>query len=472
MIFVSEAICRTEGHRGGGPLHLGLLLILLAAGCCGGGPNRPTPARDAGVARPLDVYRELGMLAGTGDYPAVASFSTIAGPGDSTYVLFGLSLPNSALRFQRDEAGFLGEYAVRITFLRDSVPVREVRRQEVVRIPSFAETGRTEESVVFQELILLEPGQYVVEVETRDRHSSRGFQAVDTLWVPRYGASSRRLSEPVVVYRATGRQTQEVYPELIANPRRTVPYGGDAPRLYIEGYGVTEGFPVSVRVVDEHGTEVWQSQVGLHGDGPQLRSAVVEIPREPLPLGRLWIELRTPPDTQAIRSPLIVTISDQWMVANFEEVLEFLRYIASSEELDSLSAVTGAERRERWERFWERRDPVPATPINEFREAFFERVRIATEQFSEPGRPGWRTDRGEVFIVLGRPDLVYEEDGRIGDPMSTRRIIVWVYERSPTGRLELVFEDRSGFGRYELTPSSQSAFRSAANRLRPRREDK
>lgn len=424
------------------------------------------------MARPLEVYRELGMLAGSGDYPAVASFATMAGPGDSTYVLFGLSLPNSALRFQRDESGFLGEYAVRITFSRDSVRVREVRRQEVVRIPSFAETGRTEESVVFQELILLEPGEYTVEVETRDQHSSRGFQAVDTLLVPRYGASSRRLSEPVVVYRATGRETQEVYPELIANPRRTVPYGGDAPRLYIEGYGVAEGYPVSVRVVDEHGTEVWQSQVGLYDGGAEVRSTVVEIPREPLPLGRLWIELRTPSDTQAIRSPLLVTISDQWMVANFEEVLEFLRYIASSEELDSLSEVTGAERRERWERFWARRDPVPATPINEFREAFFERVRIATEQFSEPGRPGWRTDRGEVFIVLGRPDQVFEEEGRIGDAMSTRRIIVWIYERGPTGRLELVFEDRSGFGRYELTPSSASAFRSAANRLRPRREDR
>src|SRR5690606_41077015 len=50
-------------------------------------------------------------------------------------------------------------------------------------------------------------------------------------------------------------------------------------------------------------------------------------------------DLRTPPDTQAIRSPLIVTISDQWMVANFEEVLEFLR----SEE-----RRVGKECRSRW----------------------------------------------------------------------------------------------------------------------------
>src|SRR5690606_27507428 len=137
-----------------------------------------------------------------GDYPAVASFSTMAGPGDSTYVLFGLSLPNSALRFQRDESGFLGEYAVRITFSRDSVRVREVQRQEAVRIPNFAETGRTEESVVFQELIALEPGEYTVEVETRDANSSRGFRAADTISVPRCGASSRQLPERGVAHRA------------------------------------------------------------------------------------------------------------------------------------------------------------------------------------------------------------------------------------------------------------------------------
>src|SRR5690606_4181252 len=149
-------------------------------------------------------------------------------------------------RFQREESGFLGEYAVRITFLRDSVPVREVRRREVVRIPSFAETGRTEESVVFQELIPVEPGEYTVGAQGRCPHSSGAFRAVDSRRVPRDGVSARRLSEPVCVCRATGRESPEVYPELITNPRRTVAYGGDAPLLYIEGYGVSEGYPVSV----------------------------------------------------------------------------------------------------------------------------------------------------------------------------------------------------------------------------------
>ncbi|NIR58195.1 MAG: hypothetical protein GWO02_01045, partial [Gammaproteobacteria bacterium] len=65
----------------------------LAVGCGGGagGPDGPSP-RD-GILRPLQVYQRLGLLTGTERFPAVASFSSLAGPADSTYVVFGLSMP-------------------------------------------------------------------------------------------------------------------------------------------------------------------------------------------------------------------------------------------------------------------------------------------------------------------------------------------------------------------------------------------
>jgi len=447
---------------------LGAAAAALALAACGGrpGPGRPGPERGTTIARPLEVYQQLGLLAGSPEFPVVASFATLAGPSDSTYVLFGLSLPNSALRFQREGQGFVGEYAVALTFTRDSVPIRRLERREAVRIPSFAETGRTEESVIFQDLVALPPGTYVVAVEARDALGSRGFRAQDTLEVPAYGAAGRRLASPIFVYRAGGRPDQAARPQLIANPRHTIPYGTDAPRLYLEAYGVEPGFPARVRIVDDAGTEVWQTAVEFRDGTAELRHALVEVPAAPLPLGRFWVELLA--DTTVIeRAPLVVTISDQWMVANFDEVLEFLTYIASDEELDSLRQASGAERRQAWERFWQRRDPVPATPMNEYREEFFERVRIASDQFAEPGRPGWRTDRGEVFIVLGTPDQVLDRNLRRTAAPGGPSAIVWIYERTPTGRLELVFEDRTGFGRYELTPSSKSAFRAAANRLRP-----
>ncbi|MBI4409381.1 MAG: GWxTD domain-containing protein [Gemmatimonadetes bacterium] len=429
------------------------------------------------VARPLEVYDQLGMLAGPQEFPGVASFATLAGPADSTYVLFGLSLPSSALRFQRDGQGFVAEYTVALTFLRDTVRVKRLDERQVVRVSSFAETSRTDESIIFQAALTLAPGSYVVDVEARDAFSSRALLARDTLEVPSHTAPRRNIGMPVVVYAARGRGTTEGPPELTLNPRRTLPYGGNAPLVYLEAYDSAASIPVNLRVVDEHGAVLWQSQFPLQDGGGGVRHALVEVPPISLPLGRLWLELASAVDTQAVaRSPLLVTISDQWMVANFEEMLQFLAYIAHAEELDSLRAGSTSQRRELWERFWSRRDPIPATPINEYREEFFERVRFTTDQFAEPARPGWQTDRGEVFIVLGAPDHEVQrqvrQSGVDAAPTAVPNALEWIYENAPGGRLELLFIDRAGFGRYELTSSSQQAFRAAARRLRPRPEGK
>jgi hypothetical protein len=53
---------------------------------------------------------------------------------------------------------------------------------------------------------------------------------------------------------------------------------------------------------------------------------------------------------------------------------------------------------------------------------------------------------------------------RIGQPNAEE----WVYDAIPGGRLSLLFYDRTGFGRFELIPASASAFRAAAERLKPR----
>jgi GWxTD domain-containing protein len=442
------------------------LLVLVLAGCGGGrSDGRLTPSREAAFARPLDVYRQLGFLVGPEQFPVVGRLHVLAGPADSSLAVFAMSLPNSALRFQRDGAGFLGEYTVTLVFLQDSVEVRRVERREAVRVATFAETGRTDESVVFQEVIALAPGRYEVEVEARDALGSRGLRASETLEVPAFGSLARRLAQPLFIYEGVGRGEAGARPELILNPRQTVPYGGESPRLYLEAYAFEGRHEVPVRVLDPEGQERWSTRVVLDAGGGGIGQAIVEIPSDSLPLGRLWVELA---GDSTLRSPLLVTISDQWMVANFEEVLQFLAFIAEPAELDSLRSAVGSAQREQWDRFWRRRDPLPATPTNEFRDEFFERVRFATFQFAEAGRPGWQTDRGEVYIVLGPPSQVLDRTvGRDAQTQGLPNAVTWLYDAGP-GRLELLFVDRTGFGRYELTTESQSAFRAAARRLRQR----
>lgn len=460
------------GRLQGGPLSLGVAGIALAIfpGCGGGSaPGQPSPRDRDPIGRPLETYQQIGLIAGPGHFPAVASLSTMAGPGDSAYVLFGLSLPNNALRFQRDGNGFMGEYTVTLTFARDSQVVQRLERREAVRIATFAETGRTDESIVFQQIVSLEPGTYVVNVQAADAHSSRGFRMTDTLDVPAYGARAHRIAQPILVYKGAGRSDRSAPPDIVLNPRHTIPYGSDAPRVYIESYGAGSPVPITLSVVDETGTSVWNAQATIADGDSLVRHATIDLPEGTLPLGKLWVEISTPGQPASPRAALVISISDQWMVANFDEVLEFIRYIGSRAEIDSLQIGSPAERRERWEAFWRHRDPLPATPINEFRDEFFRRVRLATEQFAEPGGlPGWKTDRGEVYIVLGPPTFGQERFIGRAEYSGQPNAVEWLYDNLPGGRMSILFIDRTGFGRFELSPSSEAAFRAVAERLRPR----
>jgi GWxTD domain-containing protein len=66
---------------------------------------------------------------------------------------------------------------------------------------------------------------------------------------------------------------------------------------------------------------------------------------------------------------------------------------------------TDAEREHFIEQFWQRRDPTPGTPRNEFKEEHYRRIAFANDRFrTTAGIPGWKTDRGRIYITFGPPD--------------------------------------------------------------------
>ena len=81
-----------------------------------------------------------------------------------------------------------------------------------------------------------------------------------------------------------------------------------------------------------------------------------------------------------------------------------VRYIITAEERRTFLALPPAAREEFIEDFWRRRDPTPATEENEYRTAYFDRIRTANRLFSGGGSRGWLQDRGRVYVTLGPPD--------------------------------------------------------------------
>ena len=79
-------------------------------------------------------------------------------------------------------------------------------------------------------------------------------------------------------------------------------------------------------------------------------------------------------------------------------------YIISEEEKRFFKDLKNDEERENFiQQFWERRNPDPRSSYNAFKEEHYRRIAYANQQFAS-GVPGWRTDRGRIYILYGAPD--------------------------------------------------------------------
>jgi GWxTD domain-containing protein len=441
------------------------LVAILTAGGCGswqrvGTPDAPRPGTT--VPRLFDAtstYRSMGALVGGGALPFVASVRYLAGPTpDSTLALFSVSLTNQTLSFQRRGAEFIAEYRVEASF-RDSgaiAPVRQIGSDQQVRVRNFQETLRTDESVIFQQFVTLPPGFYNVMVMVRDRNGPAFARAERADTAPRFAAAPA-MTKPVAVYTADGRPARAELPKLVANPRATLPYGSDSMRFYIERYGAAG--TLRTRVVDGTDRELWRDSVRLTG-GAQLASAVIIVAPGNLPVGQAELQAVTD-NGDTTRSRFLVSFSNQWVITNFDEMMNLLRYFDRPQWVDSLRRATPERRSDVWREFWKATDPVSITPENEALDDYFRRVQQANVRFQDEGEPGWLTERGEVFISLGEPDEMLDLSN--GLDRSGQRVLRWTYTSQ---RLVLYFQDQTGFSRYRLTPTSRAEYQRVLARVR------
>ncbi len=118
-----------------------------------------------------------------------------------------------------------------------------------------------------------------------------------------------------------------------------------------------------------------------------------------------------------------------------------VRYLMNRTESRQFKRLdTDAERRDFIRRFWERRDPDPRTPHNEARVTFWTRVQEANRQFNETPKPGWMTDRGKIYILLGPPnDTERNLDFDSGIRTATGRgLLRWHYQGLERARMSAV----------------------------------
>lgn len=461
MIQLGGPLFCREGHPWGG-----LFIAWLVLAACGpsGSPGpdisvSPVAAREP-LPNPLGVYRQLGCLVGNRRFAAVGKFVYLPGPADSTYAVLALSLPNNALRFHREPPVFLARYQVAVVVGDSAAPAAQLEEIQEVRVRTFRETSRRDESLVFQGLLTLMAGEYPATIDVRDLGSSAGFSAETDLRVPRFGPNS--ITAPIIAYQAQPRPSRASPPSLILNPRATIASGGAESLVYLET--LSDADSLAVLEAREEGQVFWSDTLALRSGEDRLRTAIAPLDPQHLPPGAFSLQARRMGEATGDSTTLVVALLPDWPVASYDEAMDYLRCAGTPEEIEALRTVPPGERAQVLHAFWRSKDPVQETAENEFFTGYFRRLQEANDRFSDGVNAGWLTDRGAVYVTLGPPDEVF---GSLETRQGQERSQVWLYRKSLGFELRLVFVDRGGVGVLVLTPESRRAFREAVRTLPP-----
>lgn len=443
-----------------GLLLLGTNVISGCSSASSRGNPQPNPRvlPPAGIATPdvSELYQGIGLLAAPSPVAFVGKISSFASAfPDTTLVLVSISIPNHALTFTREGDRYRAPYEVKLSLNRGDVEAANVNAMEIVRVGSFREINRTDESIIFQHYFHVPPGVYVVSVMVRDVGGSRGATQQALITVPALGTG--RLSTPVVVYEASGRSTLDSAPALLASPRSSAVFGRDSTvAIYVEAYGQGTRLPVDFVVRNDKGRQLLRDSATLARRGA-LFSGVVSVPISTVGVGIAQVSFTRRDSPDSVKAPLFVSFGEDIPLMSFEDMVGYLRFFARPSRLNELRNAPLERRATVWAEFLRATDPIPETPTNEDMQAYFGRIQLANAQFRMDRNPGWLSDRGMVFVALGEPDQILERNVNqtisITQLGSATRLQIWQYRNYNS---QLIFYEETG--KWKLTRPSETEF--------------
>ncbi len=225
--------------------------------------------------------------------------------------------------------------------------------------------------------------------------------------------------------------------------------GGQAPAQAASGQTATPAASGQATAPAASGQAAPQASNGATPAASQGQAA-----DQPDPLKRQLTQEQKKKNSKALKQELSGTYK-KWLK-------EDVAYIITPEEVAAFKQLSNDEERDQFiENFWLRRDPTPDTPENEYKEEHYRRIAYVNEHFGA-GIPGWKTDRGRIYIIWGPPDQIesHPTGGTYDRPQQegggTTTTYPWEdwryrYLEGVGENVELEFVDQCSCGDYELS---------------------
>jgi GWxTD domain-containing protein len=419
------------------------------AACCIVAIAAPLDARQ-GMERPREGGFELFL---TQDY----------GDGSESVLVAGVAIPYRRLVFFLRNGRYEARYRVYLEIIDErGKRVRGEVWEESVEAADFRETTSSASLARSSRRFPAAPGSYraVATIEIVD--TSRRFTREETARIVGGEGGRLELSKPSFYAVVAGSPPAgpaaavrfarcEDDSAVVAGAVQGSIFGQAGASAHIRyNLFVPEGeagrrIVFSTRARDASGTVVQYHRAALAELAPGPAALCLDLDIDDWPIGYYTIESVVESPAARLRAEaggrFLVLFNGGLLGSNVADCAALLSLIAGADEVRDVVEAPPEERMRAWAAFWRKRDPSPATSSNEAFGEFLERLRYVLENFSRT-RPGFRTDRGRVYIENGPPDRVETRS----EP-AARSYELWYY----TGKgVVYIFEDAIGSGDYRL----------------------
>jgi len=376
--------------------------------------------------------------------------------GQSRVDIF-IQVPFAAVQFERTSKGFEGGYSVTVSIYMEDGETLYLEKlwNEKISVKSFGESSAKENFNLSYRSFKLTPGKYFIKTTVTDRDSRREYFSKNYYTIKDFSIKPS-ISDIMLIAQMTKVEGNN---KIVPNVSRNVSENKNEINIFFEIYSDSlTDYNIDYIVTNKDNKILYESS-GKQSINEGITQIFYTISDSTLfNIGNYILTVRLKDNNADILASTSKTFFSRWVglpatVANIDEAIDQLIYIANPDEIDYMeNGKDEEEKSKRFLEYWKSKDPSPGNDENEVFQEYFGRVNFANEQFSHY-REGWQTDRGMVFIILGPPNNVdrhpFEYDSKPYE--------IWQYYEI---NRSFTFLDETGFGDYRLiTPMYGDLFR-------------
>lgn len=322
---------------------------------------------------------------------------------------------NHQLTFLKTEEDYLASYEVRVLIMKKGRQIAGTSREEEYPVSSYAQTMSPEDYIINQLPVEVDPGKYEAQVTLIDKNAQKGYTLKLPITIREYESEELALSDiefaEEVSDSLAGSHFNKNKVRVVPKVRQTMSTTSDSLKFYFEIYSQKfQSLQVDYVIKTFLGKTIQNNSEKITLQN-SLEPLVRAIDISNFPPGRYTLSVLIPGQARKPRAEVKQDFEVDWSIEyyvrhDFQEAVDFLRYITNSEETKALEKAPAEKQLQAWRDFWKSKDPTPNTPENEVEEEYYRRVRYANDNYGSWSKPGWKTDFGMVYIKYGQPDEI------------------------------------------------------------------